>query len=67
MWELRLDPLMGDPGLLSTAPLRKTIEEKIGGRAVHRNVTVGTTSLATGATVRHDESELMRDTYMFTV
>ena len=59
VWELRLDPLMGDPGLLSTAPLRKTIEEKIGGRAVHRNVTVGTTSLATGATVRHDESELM--------
>jgi len=67
VWEIRLDPLTGDPGLLSTAPLKKTIEDKIGSRAVRRNVTVGTTSLATGATVRHDESDLAGSTNLTTV
>jgi len=58
VWRLRTDPLKGDPSLLSTAPLKKTIEENISGKKVLRNVTLGTTNLATGSTARHDEGEM---------
>ena len=58
VWEVRLDPLLGGLSLLSTAPLKSTIETKVARKSVLRNVTVGTTDLASGATVRHDEGEL---------
>lgn len=60
VWTFRLDPLKGQPSLLSTAPLEKLLDKVLVGRAVQRNVTVGTTNLATGATARHDEDELKR-------
>jgi len=67
VWELRRDPLKGDPSLLSTEPLKRTIEQNIGGKAVLRNVTIGTTNLATGANARHDESELRGSTNLTTI
>ena len=61
VWTYRLDPLKGQPSVLSTAPLEKLLEKVLDGRSVQRNVTIGTTNLATGATARHDEDELARN------
>ncbi|KAJ1620613.1 acyl transferase/acyl hydrolase/lysophospholipase [Pavlovales sp. CCMP2436] len=47
--------------LLSTAPLRRTLERTLNGRNVARNVTVGITSLATGEAVLVNEPEISRN------
>jgi hypothetical protein len=62
VWSLRLDPFGSDPSILSSKPLEKTLEMVLAGRQVQRQVTIGTTNLATGATARHDEDQLARQT-----
>ena len=58
VWSLRPNPFKAPPGLLTTTPLEHLLERVLSGRRVQRNVTIGTTNLATGATARHDEINL---------
>jgi predicted acylesterase/phospholipase RssA len=46
------------PGLVDTAPLRKTVHTKMGQRSVQRKVTIGMTSLSTGISTLVSEEEL---------
>lgn len=61
VWRPRLEPLKGEPSLLSVDPLKKTMARVLDGRTVVRKVTLGSTSLATGASALHDEDEVSRN------
>jgi hypothetical protein len=62
VYKMRLDPFSDPPSILSTAPLQAMIDKTLKGRMVQRNVTIGTTNLATGASAKHDERELAANT-----
>lgn len=61
VWGIRIDPFKSPPSILSTQPLEKFLERQFLGRSVLRNVTIGTTNLATGGTARHDDAALAAD------